>query len=69
MNWEYKTLDELGTISRGRSKHRPRNDDTMFGGKYPFVQTADVKNANLYLTEYENTYNDKGLEQKEKRKS
>ena len=63
MNWEYKTLDELGTISRGRSKHRPRNDDTMFGGKYPFVQTADVKNANLYLTEYENTYNDKGLEQ------
>ena len=63
MNWEYKSLDELGTISRGRSKHRPRNDDTMFGGKYPFVQTADVKNANLYLTEYENTYNDKGLEQ------
>ena len=24
MRWEYKTLDELGSISRGRSKHRPR---------------------------------------------
>lgn len=63
MSWEYKTLDELGAISRGRSKHRPRNDGTLFGGKYPFVQTADVKKANLYLTEYESTYNEKGLEQ------
>lgn len=53
MRWEYKTLDELGSISRGRSKHRPRNDETLFGGKFPFVQTADVKKANLYLTEYE----------------
>lgn len=63
MSWEYKTLDELGTISRGKSKHRPRNDASLFGGKYPFVQTADVKSANLYLTEYESTYNDKGLSQ------
>ena len=49
MSWEYKTLDELGSVSRGRSKHRPRNDETLFGGKYPFVQTSDVKKANLYL--------------------
>lgn len=63
MNWEYKSLNELGTISRGRSKHRPRNDTSLFGGKYPFVQTADVKAANLYLTKYSETYNDKGLEQ------
>ena len=26
MSWEYVTLDKLGTISRGRSKHRPRNE-------------------------------------------
>lgn len=63
MMWEYKTLDKLGSIARGRSKHRPRNDASLFGGKYPFIQTADVKAANLYLTEYEATYNDKGLEQ------
>ena len=35
----------------------------MFGGKYPFVQTADVKAANFYLTDYTETYNEKGLEQ------
>ena len=63
MNWERKTLDQLGLISRGRSKHRPRNDPRLFGGKYPFIQTADVKNANFYITEYSDTYNDIGLAQ------
>lgn len=63
MSWEYVTLDKLGNISRGRSKHRPRNDKVLFGGKYPFVQTADVKAAELYLTEYTETYNERGLEQ------
>ena len=63
MNWERKTLDQLGLISRGRSKHRPRNDPQLFGGKYPFIQTADVKNANFYITEYSDTYNDIGLAQ------
>ena len=61
--WDYKILDEMGSISRGRSKHRPRNDPSLFGGKYPFIQTADVKNANMYITEYSQTYNDKGLAQ------
>lgn len=63
MSWKYVTLDKLGSISRGKSKHRPRNDKTLFGGKYPFVQTADVKAAELYLTEYTDTYNEKGLAQ------
>lgn len=61
--WDYKILDEMGSISRGRSKHRPRNDPSLFGGKYPFIQTADVKNANMYITEYSQTYSDKGLAQ------
>ena len=63
MNWEQKCLDELGTISRGKSKHRPRNDPSLFNGQYPFIQTADVKNANFYITEYSQTYNEKGLAQ------
>ena len=41
--WKKVKLGELGTISRGRSKHRPRNDPSLFGGDYPFIQTADVK--------------------------
>lgn len=63
MSWEHKSLDKLGSISRGCSKHRPRNDASLFGGEYPFIQTADVKEANLYLTEYSETYNEKGLDQ------
>lgn len=63
MSWEYKTLDQLGEVSRGRSRHRPRNDPSLFGGKYPFIQTADVKAANFYITEYDTTYNEKGLAQ------
>lgn len=61
--WEKKTLDQLGKVSRGKSKHRPRNDAKLFGGRYPFIQTADVKNTELYITEYSQTYNDFGLSQ------
>lgn len=63
MEWKQVTLDKLGTVSRGKSKHRPRNDKILFGGKYPFIQTADVKAASLYINEYSNTYSEKGLEQ------
>ena len=63
MSWEKKTLDQLGSISRGKSKHRPRNDPKLFGGQYPFIQTADVKNANFYITEYSDTYNETGRAQ------
>lgn len=63
MSWDYVALDKLGTVSRGRSKHRPRNDKSLFGGKYPFIQTADVKLAGLYLTKYSETYNEQGLNQ------
>lgn len=54
-------LNELGTVARGKSKHRPRNDPSLYGGQYPFIQTGGVKAANLYITEYEQTYNEKGL--------
>lgn len=60
---EFKTLTEVGTLGRGKSKHRPRNDPDLYGGEYPFVQTGDVKHAPFYLTEYTQTYNAKGLAQ------
>lgn len=63
MRWEYVTLDKLGDVSRGRSKHRPRNDASLFGGDYPFIQTADVKDAPFYITSYSETYNERGLAQ------
>lgn len=61
--WQYNTLDKFGIASRGRSQHRPRNDASLFGGKYPFIQTGDVKKYDLYITEFEQTYNEKGLAQ------
>lgn len=63
MKWDLKTLDQLGNVSRGRSKHRPRDDKRLFGGKYPFIQTAEVKAANFYITDFTETYSDFGLSQ------
>ncbi len=62
-NWATKKLDELGFVGRGKSRHRPRNDESLYGGNYPFVQTGDVKAAEFYLHEFSQTYNDKGLAQ------
>ena len=61
--WKTFKLDKLGSVSRGRSRHRPRNDSSLYGGEYPFFQTGDVKAANLYLSEYSQTYNENGLAQ------
>ena len=63
LHFDYKSLDELGLISRGRSKHRPRDAAHLYGGKYPFVQTGDIKHAGLYLTQYSQTYSEAGLAQ------
>lgn len=62
---EYKIvkITDLGTVNRGKSKHRPRNDSILYGGEYPFIQTGDVKKANLHLVDYTQTYNDVGLKQ------
>jgi type I restriction enzyme, S subunit len=56
-------LSDLGFVGRGKSKHRPRNDSSLYGGVYPFVQTGDVKDADLWLTRYSQTYNEVGLAQ------
>ncbi len=58
-----KTLDELGYVRRGKSKHRPRDATHLYDGPYPFIQTSDVKNAGLYITEYTQTYSAAGLAQ------
>ena len=63
MKWEEKRLDDLGLVARGRSRHRPRDAAHLYDGPYPFVQTGDVKHADLYLTSYSQTYSEAGLEQ------
>ena len=62
--WETKKLSELGVFARGKSKHRPRNDERLFeGGGYPLVQTGKIKDANLYIRHHEQEYGDFGLKQ------
>lgn len=63
MRWRQLRLDELGTVARGKSRHRPRNDPSLYGGRWPFFQTGDVKAAELYLRSFTQTYNDAGLAQ------
>lgn len=63
-SWKYILLSNLGDLGRGKSKHRPRNDVRLFvDGKYPFIQTSEVKSADKYITEYSKMYNDFGLSQ------
>lgn len=63
MNWELKKLDNLGTVSRGRSRHRPRDAAHLYGGPYPFIQTGDVKHSELFINSYSQTYSEAGLAQ------
>jgi type I restriction enzyme S subunit len=63
VKWEAKALNELGFVGRGKSKHRPRDAEHLYGGPYPFIQTGDVKHADLCVTEYSQTYSDAGLAQ------
>ncbi len=62
-SWRWFRLPELGSLDRGKSRHRPRNDPRLFGGSYPFIQTGDVRAADRFLTSYTETYNDFGLAQ------
>lgn len=62
-NWQPRKLHELGFVGRGRSRHRPRNDPSLYGGPYPFIQTGEIRAADLYLTHFRQTYNEAGLAQ------
>lgn len=60
--WFYTFLSKTGELSRGKSKHRPRNDLKLFGGKYPFIQTGEVR-AVKTIRFFSKTYNEVGLSQ------
>jgi type I restriction enzyme S subunit len=62
-NWERQPLNQVAKVERGKSKHRPRNDQKLFGDSYPFIQTGDVRSANKYIDKYEVCYSEFGLKQ------
>jgi type I restriction enzyme, S subunit len=61
--WTWATMPQLGELNRGKSKHRPRNDPRLFGGRYPFIQTGDVRHSGGFIRSHSQTYNEVGLAQ------
>jgi hypothetical protein len=62
-NWPVASLPKLGTLDRGRSRHRPRDEPALYGGPYPFIQTGDIANAQGWITDFSQTYSEEGLAQ------
>lgn len=61
--WDIAPLAQLGTLDRGVSKHRPRNDPALLGGPWPLVQTGDVASSGGYIRAAGGWYSDLGLAQ------
>ncbi len=63
-NVEWKTLPEMALdFGRGKSKHRPRNDERLYGGNVPFIQTGEIRSASHIIMEFSQTYSELGLKQ------
>lgn len=61
---EWRTLPEMALdFGRGKSKHRPRNDEKLYGGDIPFIQTGDIRNAAHIILHHSQTYSAFGLKQ------
>ncbi|WP_255322345.1 restriction endonuclease subunit S [Limosilactobacillus reuteri] len=58
-----KALANYINFITSRSKHRPRNDPKLLGGKYPLIQTGEVSQSGLYIRNFSNTYSELGLKQ------
>ncbi len=61
--WKIKRLSEIGTLDRGRSRHRPRDAAHLYGGLYPFIQTGDIANSDGFIRSHTQTYSAAGLAQ------
>ncbi|MEK4517472.1 restriction endonuclease subunit S [Paenibacillus sp. FSL H8-0122] len=63
-SWKWVRLQQIGELSRGKSKHRPRNDVKIFeNGTFPMIQTGDVARADEIITQYTTMYNELGVAQ------
>jgi len=59
--WVVWKLGEIADLERGKFAFRPRNDPRFYGGKYPFIQTGDINEANGIIKKYLQTLNEEGL--------
>lgn len=61
--WATKPFGLVGMLDRGKSRHRPRDAQELYGGPYPFIQTGDVANSGGRIKQYTATYSERGLAQ------
>jgi type I restriction enzyme S subunit len=61
--WSLESFGTIGSLDRGKSRHRPRDAAELYGGPYPFIQTGDVANSGGRITRSSNTYSEAGLQQ------
>lgn len=61
--WKEYKIGDLVFLQRGRSRYRPRYAFHLYGGKYPFIQTGQIRKARKYIGQFEQTYSEAGLEQ------
>lgn len=63
-SWSWCKLTDIGELARGKSKHRPRNDPSLYQeGTVPLIQTGDVARASPWITTFSARYNQRGVEQ------
>ena len=56
--WPKSLFGEVGTLDRGKSRHRPRDAAALYGGSYPFIQTGDVANSGGRIRHYLAAYSE-----------
>ena len=61
--WPLSFFGEVGSLDRGKSRHRPRDAAELYGGSYPFIQTGDVANSYGTISRFTSTYSEAGLRQ------
>jgi type I restriction enzyme S subunit len=55
-----RRIKSFSQILRGKFTHRPRNDERLYDGDFPFIQTGEVSQANKYINDYRQTLNEWG---------
>src|SRR5262249_49415869 len=61
--WVGAHLSQLGELNRGKSRHRPRDANHLYGGPYPFIQTGDIARSGGRILTHRQTYSEAGLAQ------
>ena len=60
-HWEVKRINQAAEVLRGKFTHRPRNDPSLYDGRFPFIQTGEVARAQKLIMGYRQTLNEQGL--------